>query len=342
MSTYREAGVDIDAGEEAVARLAPHAARTARTGVLGGVGGFGGLFDLASLVGRYRDPLLVQSTDGVGTKALLATALGRYDTIGYDLVAMCADDLVCTGAEPLTFLDYLVVGSVDPFQVEQLVTGIADACVEVGAALIGGETAEHPGQMGPGEFDAAGMCVGVVDRHRLLPQRVEVGNVLLGIPSPNLRSNGFSLARRVLLGDAPDAALAAEAWDGRTLGDVLLEPSVLYAPAALALCGEVDVRALSHITGGGMPLKLARVLPDHCDAHVERTSWEPPRVFTEIQQRGGVSDEEMSRVFNCGIGMVAIVPQEDVGPALRTLAEAGHGGAREIGAVVAGSGTVRF
>jgi phosphoribosylformylglycinamidine cyclo-ligase len=342
VSTYREAGVDIDAGEEAVARLKPHAARTARTGVMGGVGGFGGLFDLASLSPRYTDPVLVSSTDGVGTKALLAAALGRYDTIGFDLVAMCADDLVCTGAEPLFFLDYLVVGAVDPFQIEQLAKGIADACVEIGAALIGGETAEHPGQLADGEFDAAGFCVGVVDRHRLLPQRVEAGNALIGIPSPNLRSNGFSLARRVLLGDAAEAALSSEAWDGRTLGDVLLEPSVLYAPAALALCAAVDVRALAHITGGGMPLKLARVLPDSCDAIVDRTSWESPRVFTEIQQRGDVSDEEMANVFNCGIGMVAVVPQDDVSLALRTLHDAGHPAAREIGVVGPGRGIVRL
>jgi len=344
VSTYREAGVDIDAGEEAVARLAPHAARTARTGVLGAVGGFGGLFDLATLSPRYRDPLLVSSTDGVGTKALLAAALGRYDTIGYDLVAMCVDDLVCTGAEPLFFLDYLVVGSVDPVQIEQLVKGIADACAEVGAALIGGETAEHPGQMAPGEFDAAGFCVGVVDRPRLLPQRVEAGNALIGIPSPNLRSNGFSLARSVLLGSGGSAdvalALAGEVWDGRTLGDVLLEPSVLYAPAALALCSAVDVRALAHITGGGMPLKLARVLPSGCDAVVDTSAWEPPRVFAEIQDRGGISDEEMARVFNCGIGMVAVVPESETGTALRVLADAGHGSARMIGEVTPGRGVV--
>ena len=342
MTSYREAGVDIDAGEEAVARIKPHALRTMRAGVLGSVGGFGGLFDLASLAGRYTDPLLVSSTDGVGTKGLIASALGRYDTVGYDLVAMCADDLVCTGAEPLFFLDYLVVGRVDPAQVEQLVKGIADACAEIGAALIGGETAEHPGQLADGEFDAAGFCVGVVDRHRELPQRVEAGNVLIGLPSPNLRSNGFSLARRVLLGDDVDAALAAPAWDGRTVGDVLLEPSVLYAPAVLALCAEVDVRGLAHITGGGMPLKLARAVPAGCDAVVDRSTWEQPRVFREIQQRGGVSDEEMSRVFNCGIGMVAVVPAAEEGEALRSLGEHGHPGARVIGEITPGTGTVRL
>lgn len=341
MSTYRAAGVDIDAGEEAVARIKPHAARTARSGVVGGVGGFGGLFDLASLGDRYSDPLLVSSTDGVGTKALLASVLGRFDTIGYDLVAMCADDLVCTGAEPLFFLDYLVVGRLDPAQVEQLVKGIADACAEIGAALVGGETAEHPGQLADGEFDAAGFCVGAVDRHRLLPQRIEPGNVLIGIPSPNLRSNGFSLARRVLLGDDAEAALQEEAWDGRTLGDVLLEPSVLYAPAALALCAAVDVRGLAHVTGGGMALKLGRILPGTCDAVVDRSSWEAPRVFTEIQRRGGVSDEEMARVFNCGVGMVAVVAEDEASEAVRVLMAAGHPGTRVIGAVEAGHGSVR-
>ena len=338
MSTYREAGVDVEAGETAVERIRGHIASTARPGVLGSVGGFGGLFDLAALA-TYRDPLLVSSTDGVGTKALLASDLGVYDTLGYDLVAMCADDLVCTGAEPLFFLDYVLVGRLDPDRVEQVVGGIAAACREVGAALIGGEMAEHPGQLPDGELDLAGFCVGVVERNRLLPQRVEPGCALVGLPSPNLRSNGFSLVRRVLAG----RDLGAEAWPGagRTLGQVLLEPSVLFAPQARRLLAGVDVRALAHITGGGMVPKLGRVVPEGCVAVVDRASWEVPRVFTEVQRAGAISDEEMARVFNLGIGMVAVVPSDQASAACALVP-----GARVVGEVVAagseGEGRVRW
>jgi len=308
MSTYREAGVDIAAGDEAVDRIRSHVASTARPGVTGGVGGFGGLFDLAAL-STYQNPLLVSSTDGVGTKALLAAELGVYDTLGYDLVAMCADDLVCTGAEPLFFLDYVLVGRLDPERVEQVVAGIAAACRDVGAALIGGEMAEHPGQLPDGELDLAGFCVGAVERDRLLPQRVEPGCALVGLPSPNLRANGFSLVRKVFA----DRDLSGEAWPGagRTLGAVLLEPSVLFAPVARRLVERLDVRALAHITGGGMVPKLGRVVPRGCTAEVDRRTWESPQVFDEVQKAGRISDEEMKRVFNLGIGMVAVVAAEE-------------------------------
>ena len=331
-STYREAGVDVGAGDAAVERIRSAVASTTRPGVLGGVGGFGGLFDLAA-IGHYRDPVLVSSTDGVGTKALLAAELGVYDTLGYDLVAMCADDLVCTGAEPLFFLDYVLVGRLDPALVEQVVTGIAAACHEVGAALIGGEMAEHPGQLPEGELDLAGFCVGAVERDRLLPQRVEPGCALVGLPSPNLRSNGFSLVRKVFAG----RPLGDEAWPGagRTLGQVLLEPSVLFAPQARRLLEALDVRALAHITGGGMVPKLGRVVPEGCVAVVERGSWEPPRVFAEVQRAGGISDDEMARVFNLGIGMVAVVPAEEAGAACRLVEGARVIG--EIGAAAPGS-----
>jgi len=327
MSTYREAGVDVEAGDEAVERIRAHVAATSRPGVIGGFGGFGGLFDLAALA-AYRQPLLVSTTDGVGTKAILAAELGVYDTLGYDLVAMCADDLVCTGAEPLFFLDYVLVGRLDPDRVEQVVAGIAAACCEVGAALVGGEMAEHPGQLPDGELDLAGFCVGVVERDRLLPQRVEPGCVLVGLPSPNLRSNGFSLVRRVFA----DRDLHGEAWAGagRTLGQVLLEPSVLFAPMARRLLERLDVRALAHITGGGMVPKLGRVVPDGCAAVVDRRTWEPPRVFAEVQRAGGISDEEMARVFNLGIGMVAVVPADEASVACGLVE-----GARVVGEVVA-------
>ena len=326
MSTYREAGVDVDAGEDAVQRIRSAVASTHRPGVLGSVGGFGALFDLGAL-GHYRDPLLVSSTDGVGTKAVLAAELGVYDTLGFDLVAMCADDLVCTGAEPLFFLDYVLVGHLDPSLVEQVVGGIAAACRKVGAALVGGEMAEHPGQLPEGELDLAGFCVGVVERDRLLPQRVEPGCALVGLRSPNLRSNGFSLVRKVFAG----RPLGDEAWPGagRSLGQVLLEPSVLFAPAARRLLEALDVRALAHITGGGMVPKLGRVVPDGCSAVVDRRSWEPPRIFGEVQRAGGISDDEMARVFNLGIGMVAVVPAEEASAACQLVA-----GASVIGEVV--------
>ncbi|MEJ7765223.1 MAG: phosphoribosylformylglycinamidine cyclo-ligase, partial [Acidimicrobiales bacterium] len=236
--------------------------------------------------------------------------------------------LVCTGAEPLFFLDYVLVGHLDPELVEQVVSGIAAACKQVGAALVGGEMAEHPGQLAEGELDLAGFCVGAVERDRLLPQRVEPGCVLVGLPSPNLRSNGFSLVRKVFAGRPLDA----EAWPGasRTLGEVLLEPSVLFAPQARCLIEDLDVRALAHITGGGMVPKLGRVIPDGCAAVVDRRSWDPPRVFTEVQRAGEISDEEMARVFNLGIGMVAVVPADQAPEACDLI-----DGAVVIGEVVA-------
>ncbi len=327
MSTYREAGVDVDAGEEAVGRIRSAVASTVRPGVLGSVGGFGALFDLAAL-SHYRDPLLVSSTDGVGTKAVLAAELGVYDTLGFDLVAMCADDLVCTGAEPLFLLDYVLVGHLDPEMVARVVGGIASACREVGAGLVGGEMAEHPGQLADGELDLAGFCVGAVERDRLLPQRVEPGCALVGLASPNLRSNGFSLVRQAF----SDRSLSSEAWAGagRTLGQVLLEPSVLFAPKARLLLDALDVRALAHITGGGMVAKLGRVVPEGCTAVVDRASWKPPRIFAEVQRAGGISDGEMARVFNLGIGMVAVVPAEEAAAACRLVE-----GARVVGGVVA-------
>jgi len=316
MSTYRDAGVDVEAGDAAVERIRSHVASTSRPGVMGAFGGFGGLFDLAAVTG-YHHPVLVSATDGVGTKAVLAAQLGVYDTLGYDLVAMCADDLVCTGAEPLFFLDYILVGRLDPDRVEQVVGGIAAACREVGAALVGGEMAEHPGQLPAGELDLAGFCVGVVERDLLLPQRVEPGCALVGLPSPNLRSNGFSLVRQVLA----DRDLYAEAWPGadHTLGDVLLEPSVLFAPMARRLVAAVDVRALAHITGGGMAAKLGRVVPEGCVAVVDRGAWQPPRIFAEVQAAGRVTDDEMARVFNLGIGMVAVVPAADSAAAVELV-----------------------
>lgn len=337
--TYAGAGVSIDAGEEAVARIKAKVRSTFRREVIGDIGGFGGLFALDRT--RYTHPVLVAATDGVGTKALIAQAIGRFDTIGLDLVAMCVDDLVCQGAEPLFFLDYIAVGHLDPNHIEQLVEGVVEGCRQAGAALLGGEMAEHPGAMEEGEFDLVGFAVGVAERDRLITgEHLGAGDVLIGLPSPNLRSNGYSLARRVLL-DRAGLALDSPAWDGarHSLGDELLAPSVIYAPAIVELLTEVDVRAVAHITGGGITGNLARVLPPHLDAVVHRGTWETPRIFAEIKRLGAVAEEEMVRVFNLGLGMVVAVPRRDAFKTIDVLRSAGHQ-AVEIGKVESGSGRV--
>ncbi|MBA2624339.1 MAG: phosphoribosylformylglycinamidine cyclo-ligase [Acidimicrobiia bacterium] len=310
------------AGEALIERIKGMVGSTARPEVLGGIGGFAGLFALG---GGRRDPVLVSSADGVGTKSLVAAATGRLDTIGIDLVAMCVDDLVCTGAEPLFLLDYVAVGRLEPEAVAAIVSGVAEGCRRAGCALLGGETAEHPGALAVGHFDLAGFAVGIVERDRILTgEAARPNDVLVGLPSPGLRSNGYSLARRVLL-ERAGRHLDDPAWPGapRSLADELLEPSVVYAPAVLALLREVDVRALAHVTGGGLAANLARVLPAGVLADVDRRTWEPPRIFGEIQRLGEVDAEEMARVFNLGIGMVAVVPAAEVSRALDVLSGEG-------------------
>ena len=340
--TYEAAGVSIGAGEAAVEAIKADVRSTFRPEVIGDIGGFGGLFRFDPK--KYKDPILVSSTDGVGTKALVARSVGRFDSIGVDLVAMCVDDLVCQGAEPLFFLDYISVGHLDPTHIKQLVAGVAEGCRQAGCALIGGEMAEHPGAMEPGEFDLVGFAVGVVERERMLTsQAVKPGDVLIGLPSPGIRSNGYSLARRLMF-EIAGRTVSDPAWDGShapTVGDELLIPSVIYAPAIGSLLDSVDVHAVAHITGGGMPGNLNRVLGSHCDAEVDPASWEWPRIFTEMQQIGSVSDDEMRKVFNLGIGMVAVVPPDAANKAIDVLRTSGHR-ARSIGQVVAGSGIVRF
>jgi phosphoribosylformylglycinamidine cyclo-ligase len=339
--TYASVGVDIAAGDSAVQRIRDHVASTARPEVLGGIGGFGGCF--AFDPGRFTQPVLVASTDGVGTKALVARDAGRFDTIGIDLVAMCVDDLVCVGAEPLFLLDYVVTGKLVPDQMEALVSGVADGCRRAGCALLGGEMAEHPGAMGPGEFDLAGFAVGAVERDGMLGvDRVEVGDVLVGLASPGLRSNGYTLARHVLL-ERAGGALDDRAWDGadHTLADELLRPSVVYAPAVLKAVDSGGVHAAAHITGGGIIGNLPRVLPPTCDAAVDPTSWTPPRIFTEIERRGDVDPAEMARVFNLGVGMVLVVGPGDVEGVLRALDEADQE-ANPVGRITNGSGRVQM
>jgi phosphoribosylformylglycinamidine cyclo-ligase len=331
--TYAGSGVDIAAGEVAVERIKDKVRSTYRPEVLGDIGGFGGLFAVPT--DRYRQPVLVAATDGVGTKVMVAEQAGRYDTIGIDLVAMCVDDLVCQGAEPLFFLDYISTGRLDPDQVDQVVTGVVEGCRQAGCALIGGEMAEHPGAMAPGQIDVAGFAVGVVERDRILTGgAARAGDVLIGLPSPGLRSNGYSLARRVLF-DTAGLGVDDELFPGHTVGDELLRPSVIYAPAVLALLGDVDVRAVAHVTGGGIAGNLPRVLPEGVDAELTRSAWEVPRVFTEIQRRGGIAADEMDRVFNLGLGMVVVVPAGDAGRTLSLLRSHGHA-ATEVGQVVGG------
>lgn len=339
--TYSDAGVDIAAGDAAVEAIKADVRSTFRPEVLGDIGGFGGLFRFATR--DWRDPVFVSSTDGVGTKALIAQATGRFETIGLDLVAMCVDDIVCLGAEPLWFLDYIAVGSLDPAHIKQLVAGVASGCRQAGCALIGGEMAEHPGAMEPGEFDLVGFAVGVVERDQILDSSaLGAGDVLIGLPSPGLRSNGYSLARKVLL-EAAGRSLDDPAYEGahHSLADELLEPSVVYAPAIGTLTEQVDVHAIAHVTGGGIGGNLARVLPDGLDAVVDRGTWEPPRIFGEIQRLGDVEDEEMDKVFNLGIGMIVAVDPAEAHRSLDLLRGAGHR-AVQIGEIIDGSGRVRM
>ena len=341
--TYSSSGVDIDAADEAVEAIRDLVASTAnRPGVIGSIGGFGGLFEVPE---GYRRPVLVSSTDGVGTKMSIAIATGRFDTIGVDLVAMVVDDLVCCGARPLFFLDYQLLGKVDPRQVRAVMRGIAEGCRQAGCAIVGGELAEHPRLIAPGEIDVAGFAVGIVERDRIIDgrERTAEGDILIGLPSPGLRSNGYSLARKALL-ERGGRSLTGPAWEGSdtwTLADELLRPSVIYTPAIMRLLDAVAVHAVAHITGGGLPGNVPRVLNHQLDAVFDRGSWTTPRIFSEIQAAGGVSDEEMARVFNLGLGMVVAVGGDESDIALDILTSCGHD-ALVVGRLVAGNGRVRI
>jgi phosphoribosylformylglycinamidine cyclo-ligase len=334
--TYAGAGVDISAGDKAVELIKAHVRSTYRPEVLGDVGGFGGLFALGQL--PYRDPVMVLSTDGVGTKSAIARLVGRYDTIGHDVVAMSVDDIAVQGAEPLAFLDYLSVGKVVPETVEEIVSGVAEGCRQAGAALSGGEISEHPDLMEPGEFDLVGFAVGVVERAGILPRDVAAGDRIVGLASPGLRCNGYSLARRALF-DRRGRSIDEPAWHGasRSLGAELLTPSVIYAPMMAALRADVPVHGFAHITGGGIPGNLNRALPDTCDGVVRRGTWSEPRIFAEIQAAGDIADDEMEQVFNLGLGMVAIVPAGEEARAVDVLRGAGVE-AFVVGEVVDGHG----
>jgi phosphoribosylformylglycinamidine cyclo-ligase len=334
--TYAAAGVDIAAGEKAVEVIKAHVRSTFRKEVVGDIGGFGGLFAVDWK--QYGDPLLVSSTDGVGTKSLIARLANRRDTIGIDCVAMSVDDIAAQGAEPLFFLDYISVGRLVPDEIDELVAGVAEGCRTARCALLGGEMSEHPGLLEPGEFDLVGFAVGVVDRDRVLPRGVRAGDRVIGLASPGLRCNGYSLARVALL-ERARRDLDAPAWPGahHSLAEELLRPSVIYAPALLHVADEVDVHAFAHVTGGGIAGNLVRVLPDRCDAIVTRGAWEEPRVFAEIQQAGDVTTEEMEQVFNLGLGMLAVVAAGDALHAVDIARAAGHD-AWLVGEVVEGHG----
>jgi phosphoribosylformylglycinamidine cyclo-ligase len=338
--TYADAGVSIEAGDDVVQRFKSSVESTFRLGVLGGIGGFGGLFALDSK--KYEEPVLVASADGVGTKLEVARLVGRYDTVGIDLVAMLVDDLACVGAEPLFMLDYVAVGSVNPEQLEVLVAGIADGCRQANVALLGGETAEHGGVMKPDDLDVAGFALGVVERGEILsPERVRAGDVLVGLHSPGLRSNGYSLAREVLVTSGASLQQPAFKDATRNLGDELLVPSVIYAPCVSALRHELGaaVHAVAHVTGGGIVGNVVRLLPDHLDAVIDMESFPTPEIFFEIQRRGPVSAAEMVRVFNCGLGMVVALDPSAAAAAV-TLARSLGVGASLVGDVRSGAGEV--
>ena len=339
-ATYAAAGVDIEAGDRAVALMRAAVGRTSGPQVVGGIGGFAGLYDASRLAGLRR-PLLATSTDGVGTKVIIAQRLGSYRAIGVDLVGMVVDDLVVCGAEPLFMTDYIVCGQVVPERVAQIVEGIADGCVQAGCALLGGETAEHPGHFGPDEFDLAGAATGVVESDRLLgPERVLPGDVVLGLASSGLHSNGFSLVRQVL--DQAKLALDFEPAElGRTLGAELATPTRIYALDCLALARDCDVHAFAHVTGGGMAANLARVLPPDADARLDRGSWTPPPVFGVLAEHGSIARPEMERVFNMGVGMTAVVAADEADKAMRLLSERGVP-SWVLGDIVTGVGRVEL
>ena len=332
--TYRDAGVDIDAGNALVERIKPLVAATRRPEVLAGLGGFGGLFALTP--GRYREPVLVSGTDGVGTKLKLAQKLGRHDTIGIDLVAMCVNDILVTGAEPLFFLDYFACGKLDVEVATAVVGGIAEGCRQAGAALIGGDTAEMPDMYKAGEYDLAGFCVGAVERSEMIDgSQIKAGDTLLGIASSGPHSNGYSLIRKVLkIAENRDI-------DGEPAERLLMAPTLIYVRAILALREQLAIKGLAHITGGGLTENIPRVLPDSVHAEIDLNSWQQGPVFDWLAVTGRIAAAEMRRTFNCGVGMVAVVESDTADAAIQLLSDSGHT-AWKLGRIAAGAGEVRY
>lgn len=318
--SYKDAGVDINAGNELVERIKPHVKRTTRPEVIGGLGGFGAL---CALPGKYKEPILVSGTDGVGTKLRLAIDLKKHDSIGIDLVAMCVNDLVVQGAEPLFFLDYYATGKLDVDVASDVVKGIAEGCVQSGCALVGGETAEMPGMYHAGDYDLAGFCVGVVEKAKIIDgSKVQAGDALIALGSSGPHSNGYSLIRKVI--DVAGVNPATEQLAGKALGDQLLAPTKIYVKSVLELIENVEVHAIAHLTGGGFWENIPRVLPDNTKAVIDESSWEWQPVFKWLQEKGNIDTYEMYRTFNCGVGMVIALPQADVEKALTVLRQAGE------------------
>ena len=329
--TYRDAGVDIDAGDDLVERIKPHVRRTLRPEVMGGLGGFGALVEVP--VDRYRRPVLVSGTDGVGTKLRLAIDTARHDTVGIDLVAMCVNDIVVQGAEPLYFLDYYATGKLDVAVAERVVAGIVEGCLQAGCALVGGETAEMPGMYHAGDYDLAGFAVGVVEKDRLIDgSRTRAGDVVIGLPSSGPHSNGYSLIRRLIAHAGADASTLV---DGTPLFDRLMAPTRIYVKPLLALLAEFDVHGLAHVTGGGITDNLPRVVPDGLGIVLERRTLELPAVFQWLKATAGIDDAEMFRTFNCGIGMTVHVAAADADAVMARLRELGEA-PRLLGEVRAG------
>ncbi len=318
--TYRDAGVDIDAGEKLVDNIKSVVASTRRPEVLGGLGGFGGLFELP--IDRYRKPVLVSGTDGVGTKLRLAIDTGIYDSVGIDLVAMCVNDVLVAGAEPLFFLDYYATGKLDPEAAAQVVSGIAEGCRQAGASLVGGETAEMPGMYADGDFDLAGFTVGIVEKDDILDAaRVEVGDAVIGLASSGPHSNGYSLIRKII--EIGEHDLNSTFGDS-TLGQTLLTPTRIYVKSLLPLIASTRIHALAHITGGGLTENIVRVLPENCAAQIDSSTWQRPAIFDWLQEQGQIEDTEMHRTFNCGIGMTVLLPADQAEAALAQLKDAGE------------------
>ncbi|MBT3308462.1 MAG: phosphoribosylformylglycinamidine cyclo-ligase [Gammaproteobacteria bacterium] len=318
--SYSDAGVDIDAGNDLIEQIKPLATRTKRPGVMAGLGGFGALFEIP--LDRYKNPLLVSGTDGVGTKLRLAMQMEKHDTIGIDLVAMCVNDLIVQGAEPLFFLDYYATGKLDTAVAVSVVDGIATGCEQAGAALIGGETAEMPGMYEAGDYDLAGFSVGIVEKSEVIDgSKVEAGDVLIGMASSGPHSNGYSLIRKILEVSGADIN---SALDGKPLGEQLLQPTRIYVKPLLELMKQLPIHALAHITGGGLTENLPRVLPNHTSAEINNSSWEWPSVFKWLKEQGNVKQEEMIRTFNCGVGMVIVVSAKNAARTIELLKEQGE------------------
>jgi phosphoribosylformylglycinamidine cyclo-ligase len=333
--SYRDAGVDIEAGDAFIDKIKPIARSTRREGCLGGLGGFGAMFEVPA---RIKNPVLVSGTDGVGTKLKLAFKLDRHDTIGIDLVGMCVNDVLVQGAEPLFFLDYFATGKLSVETAASVVAGIGAGCRLANTALIGGETAEMPGMYTDGEYDLAGFCVGAVEKSRVINgSDVKAGDALIGLPSSGPHSNGYSLVRKVL--EMTETPLS-ETMGSQTLGEILLEPTKIYVKPVLATLNEVRINALAHITGGGIPGNLARVLPEDCHAVVDQDNWEWPAVFTWLMERGNIPLDEMYRTFNCGIGMVLVVAKDQVSNVLVLLEKNGEAPVR-LGYIAEGANEQR-